>query len=514
MAYQESERKARIESLLNQLDEQRQLVLIGTAEFGPVNVPTVIYNSGQATRLFGSSGSLIEAYRLMEPLLLGVPVTFIKTSGTHGLLPLAYNHLGGELHSKGFVLKTKEAHDIYNQIQIQLEPTKIHISHPQALGGHTVTYDLNHYGVIGELANAINQDAENGKVELYAQSLIDEMTPLKESFYGCNPTFLRLTGASSGLNPTKSAYYYCLEETYGAIEGRDYQFVLPLEAYFTDVLNETSSYGETNYGDRGYMNQKDVLLTLPSGKRVSYYVQLLEFCQRQFELGIFTHGLMALHSDVIEEEDQFLLMVRESFRDNLLLATHFDHFYHVSVVASSLYYDHLSDVKNGVLAYASFLQTIGWEKPLINEPLDISLHLRQVFSSSVQKQLKELGFVSMRESVYHEGKLVIANATSLCPEPGTLSYFYNLRACQTAIAGLNQLVDDYIGYHLEELLKYNRIEKEVKYYFEQLVIKGLISDYQVAVTKVEDQPSIQIKVSLKTEQMVDYISLNGSIDLI
>lgn len=512
MAYQESLRQEYIQSLVSSIQSERTLVLIGTGSRGPVNVPTTIYNRQQAVKIFGEKGTLVEAYEQMESLLNGAPVCFVKTTGTHGILRLALNQQGGDIIPDALLLKTKEASELYNQIQVQLEPTAIHISHPQALGGHTMTYQLDRYGVMGELIAALNEDAENGKIELYAQSGIDELTTLHEPFYGCNATLSTISGASSELTVNKDFYYYCLQETYRILEGSEYQLIVPLGAYFDDILTSDASYGETVYGQIGY-RQGDYLTAQKGGRRVSYYAQLLEFCQKQFDLGIFSHGIIGFNPDNPSDSEMLSILVNESYRENILSAWFTEHYHHVSVVAGSLYYDHFRSINSAVLAYAAFLHTVDWANPLTNTPIDSSCSLVTPLNKDTQKMVNKKGIVTFRESILHKGQLVVASATTLNPDPGGLSYFYNLRMCQITISGLNRLVDSYLGLHLDDLIKHNRMEKEIKSYLDLLKEIQWISDYGCAVHILEETTEVRIEISIKTTYMVDAIQINGSIEV-
>lgn len=512
MAYQESVRQEYIQSLVESLQSERKLVLIGTAELGPVNVPTTIYNHQQAIRLFGENGSLIRAYQEMEPLLNASPVCFIKTTGTHGILRLSLNQIGGDIVPGALLLKTKGACELYNQIQIQLEPNAIHVTHPSALGGHVVSYDLTQYGVIGELVAAINEDATNDQVGLYAQCGVDELTPLYEPFYGCNPTLMSVSGASSELEVNKDFYYYCLEETYRILEGTDCHLIVPLDAYFTDILTSEASYGQTSYGQVGY-RQGDPLTLKKAGRRVSFYSQLLEFCQKQFELGLFSHGILGFNPTLDKQDEALQLIANESYRENLLSAWFTEQYHHVSVVVDTLYYNYFRSIDSAALAYAAFLHTVDWAKPLTNTPLHAGLSLVHPLSRHIQQSLNQKGFVTFKESLLHDHQLVVTRATTLNPQPGGLSHFYNLRMCQITVSGLNRLVDSYLGWHLDELTKHHRIEKEMEYYLEQLKNIGWITESSANVEVSKTTGEIVINLTIKTAYMVEAIKLNGNIEI-
>lgn len=512
MAYQESLRQEYIQSLVTAIRSERTLALIGTSERGPVNVPTKIHNRQQALKLFGEKGTLLQAYEEMETLLNGAPVFFVKTSGTHGILRLALNQQGGDILPEALLLKTKEASELYNQIYVQLEPQALHITHPQVLGGHTVSYDLTRYGVIGELVSAINQDAEKGEIELYAQAGIDELTPLNEPFYSCNPTLMRLSGASSELQVTKDFYFHCLQETYRILEGGEYHLVLPLGAYFDDILTSDATYGVTPYGQNGY-RQRDYLTVNQGGRRVSFYAQLLEFCHKQFDLGLFSHGILGFDPDGPTDSESVAVLVNQSYRENLLSAWFTEQYHHVSVVAGALHYNHFRSINSAALAYAAFLHTVDWANPLTNTPIDVSCSLTEPLETSTQKLMNEKGLVSFRESVLHKGALVVARATTLRPQANGLSHFYNLRMCQITVSGLNRLVDSYIGLHLDELIKHNRMQKEINYYLSLLAELEWITDYQCSVEVLEESREVKIHIQLQTAYMVEAIQLNGRIEI-
>ena len=62
----------------------KNIYLIGTAEKGPVNVPTLAVSIEHARAIFGKEGSLVDAYSIIVDTDMDCNVWLVKTSGGHG----------------------------------------------------------------------------------------------------------------------------------------------------------------------------------------------------------------------------------------------------------------------------------------------------------------------------------------------------------------------------------------------------------------------------------------------
>ncbi len=478
MAYDQKVKEEWIVSLVDTLYRDRTLYLIGTADKGPLNTPVVVRSLEQAIYRFGEQGTLIEAYRKIEPLVHEFDVALIKSTGAHAKASLRINHEFIEENAFEFV--SVDANSVANGIQIELDPDHLHILHPVELGGHRVTYRLNDYGVMSELAQAINDDAEAGRVSLNAVCYYNEW-PVNCPFYPCNPSLISLQGGRDGLHVSDDDYYIALEATYEALQGVEMDVLIPIQAY----LDAT-----------------------PIG--IHFYEQLQTFCLSQIEHGCFTHGVMGLN--VIEGETEQEKM--ERLKRVSALATRsleaFDDCAVISVVATDVYYNYLSFVDNGYLAYGVMLSQLAPNQNPTNQRLHDSIQLKDRLSLGIENEMSALGFVSFRYSPLKVCPVVTLDVTFTDGQTG-LKYYHNLRMCEDVCLMVKELVDSYIGSSLTEITEELHLQQELDYLMYQLSSRSIIKEYDFDVRADATSNTLYLDLSLKTKYMVSSVSIYGDL---
>lgn len=498
------------EKIIDQIVDEvvkQNIYLVGTASSGPTNAPTKIDTIQQAVRLFGESGTLIEAYQAIHRLPKSSSVYFVKTTGTHGMLRLNINELNGGILKEAFYFKSKNADEASNHLMIQIDERQLEIHHPPLLGGHIMTYRYTDFPTIGELMGQINQDAQAGYNAVFAQTEAPLQTPSAYAFHTCNPANLYLTGASDGLNLNKDYYYYCLEDTYRILEGEPIDFIVPIGAFFDDFRAVHSLYGQDTYGEAVYASGDDALTLKQGARTLTYYEQLIRFCYLQMQNGIWTHGVMGCRST--EEESSLsvasILQSYEVVKSNNLYQD-YNHF--VSVVFGDLYYDYYQIEAGAYLAYVALISQLEAGANACNQVSHESLALKTILDASMIQTLADKGFVVYRESLIHQTPTA-HNATTLC-QTGDMKYFINVHMVQQTVRAIQQLADQYIGQTMNGAFSQNKFKDEMDALLRGLVANGILSEYSLSLEEV-DGTEIEISVALLTSYMLEEIIITGGI---
>lgn len=478
MAYDQKIKEEWIASLVDTLYQHRTLYLIGTSNEGPLNMPIQVRSLEQAIYHFGHQGSLIEAYQQIEPLIHDVEVALVKTNGTHAKVSLRVNQEW--IEEDAFELISVDANALANDIKVELDPDHLHILHPASLGGHRVTYRLDNYGVLSDLAQAINDDAELGKVGVFAVCYHNEWA-VNCPFYPCNPSKMSLQGGKDDLDLSLDDYYLALEETYEALRGVGADVVIPLKAYVD---------------------------TTPIG--VDFYRQLQTFCLSQIEHGCFTHGVMGLN--VVEGETEQDKRERLAQLSTLAARTEesFDECSVISVVVTEVYYNYLSSVDNGYLAYGVLLSQLLPNQNPTNQPLHESLQLKERGRLGLENEWSSLGFVSFRYSPLKVAPVVTLDVT-FTDGPTGLKYYHNLRMCQDVCLMVKELVDSYIGAPLTEITEELHLQQELDYLMYQLSSRAIVKEYDVDLRTDLTTNTLYLDLALKTKYMVSAVSIYGDL---
>lgn len=506
MANGKQSKEKMIEQIVDDVINQN-IYLVGTSSSGPTNTPTKIDNLQQAIRLFGDTGSLIEAYQAIHRLPKTTSVYFVKTTGTHGMVRLHINELNGGILKDAFYFKSKQADEDSNHVMIQFSERQLEIHHPATLGGHVMTYRYSDFPSLGELVGQINQDAQAGYSAVFAQTDAPLQIQTAYAFHTCNPQTVYLAGASNGLNLNKDYYYYCLEDTYRVLEGELIDLIVPIDAYFDDFQVTYSLYGQDTYGEAVYASSEDLLTLKQENRPLTYYEQLIRFCYLQMQNGIWTHGVMGcrpIGKEVALSVDS-LMQSYEVVKSNNLYR---DYSYLVSVVFGDLYYDFYQREAGAYLAYASLISQLEAGVNACNQLSHESLALKTILNPSMIESLADLGFVVYRESLIHQTPTA-HNATTL-HQMSDMKYFANVQMAQQTVRAIQQLADVYVGRTMNGSLSQSQLREELENLLRELAGRNILSEYSLSVETV-DQSEIQIRVALLTHYMTEEIVITGGV---
>ena len=283
----------------------KKIYLLGTSILGPINTPIKANSLSHVISVFGTEGTLVDAYRIIVETNLDCEVYLVKVTGVHSEAYLNINQPNSSVMMNGFNIKAKHANEKYNDISIILDSDSLFIQYTSQASDddYILEYNYNEYLTMHDLSEAINNDTRNLKSDVYSYVNCEPGTPTIGALDSVNPVEIKLTGGDSGLYYNKNMLYNCLEYTYSILEGLDIDIIVPLNASyddtFTDDIDDIDTYYDLN---REYLTLKE------DDKYVSYYTQLLSFCKKQMRFGFITHGVMGLNliENPMFNEDKYI----------------------------------------------------------------------------------------------------------------------------------------------------------------------------------------------------------------
>jgi hypothetical protein len=492
----------------------KRIYLLGTAEFGPTNKPMLINNEGHLNSIFGFGGSIIEAYSQIKEGSSNSEVYVCKVTGTHSIAHLNVNIVGSDIVEDGFIIKSKESNEIYNNIKINLYPGSIEFVFPEELGGGTKEYLFENYNIFGLLVKAINEDTDNELNFVYAQCIVDPATPLAGSLACCNPSEMYMYGGDSGIYYCKNQYYYALQETYDLLESEEIDIIVPAEAFMDDVHPEYVYYGQDGYNQLYYQEDRDYLTIKIDNKPVSFYTQLLEFCVRQLRFGMVTNGVIGfnktynkhLYSD---EQDYVVNIVKASLEYNLKITDYKNMAFLVSVVAGDLSYNYGDTVNNGYSVYAGLISSLSVKSNTTNIPLPESISVFNEFSEDAMKILSDLGVVTFRISPFYDRPVVYSGVTPVDKDKTDLHLYCNVRMIQLTISYVRKLLESYIGENIDDLVSSGIMRKELEYVLDTIRDRGVIDSYEAEIVIDNTAGELSFYLILQTIYMLEGIEVSG-----
>ena len=482
----------------------KKIYLLGTAILGPINTPIKANSISHVVSVFGTQGTLVDAYRIIAETNLDCEVYLVKVTGIHSEAYLNINQPKREIISNGFYLKSKHANEMYNNISILLDSESLFIQYNSTNNeeeDYILEYSYNEYLTMHDLAEAINNDTRNLKSDVYCYVNCEPATPTIGALDTVNPVEIKLSGGNSGLYYNKNMFYNCLDDTYSILEGLDIDIILPLNANYDDTFTDNEDDLDEYYNlDREYLTLKD-----NNEKYLSYYTQLLSFCKKQMRFGFITHGIMGVNliEDPSLDEEKYLKMLEYMTIQNEQDSFEQKYKHLVSVVVGDLYSVFGVSLSNGYIAYASLVASLDVTENTTNKMLPSTFTLGNVFSSESIERLKELGFTTFRYSVLKKS-VVVANGITTS-EDEAFKYLCNVRMVQLTMCYVRTLLSSFIGEGLSELIISKQLEQGLKALLEALVKMNIITGYAVNELINPVTGHIFLDLSLRTAYMIEDI---------
>ena len=502
--------KTKIEEIIKSRCDRygKNIYLLGTSSFGVTNEPTLVRDLADLYSLFGTKGTIIEAYKAIYNISSDVDIYCCKVSGAHAVAALNVNVAGDKVSEKSLMLISKCSNAIYNDIRVDIYKDAITFIFPEDLKTESISYKFNDCITVGELIERINADTDNGINHVYARCSVSNDVSLIGALDTVNVSSTYLYGATDGLDISKNNLYQALCETYDLLEGKDIDIIVPLGAYIDDIEIEESIYGDSNFNQCYYSNIADRLSGTVDGRIKSYYDILLKFCAQQLNNGIVSIGVIGFNPtsniNMDENMDSYVenIMIKglNINKDNTLFK---DYMHLVSVVGGDLFTNYSSNNFNGSCIYASVLAAIDAISTPTNKQIPDSVYLFNEFSADNINKLASNGITSFRYSPLKKCVVINSGVTS-CTDDNDMKYIQNVRSIQLAITCLYDIVQEYIGEDLNELMSNNTLKTAIISGLDVLLEKEMIDKYIVDIVRKTNN-DINIKINLKTQYMVELI---------
>lgn len=490
----------------------RDIYLIGSGEFGPVNEPVLCRSTAGVKKNFGSKGTLYDAFHKLKYVSRDNNVYLVKTTGTFSRNYLNVNIPGGAVMHHGFILESTGCNEAYNEIKIVIDLTYIRIETPDILGGMSYEYRYADYPYIEMFADAITNTE---KCPVRAHFRADPMTPTASAFYPCNVGYIYLSGGSCGLYYTKNMLYNCLERTYSVLESLDIDFIVPVDAFMDDVHPDDMKAEEDTYGRKYYQAGIDYLSRDTDGKPLSYMNQLMKFCIRQLDSGVITCGIMGFRSmkknytDIYNESNELADMWLHCFKYNYSLCEYPFYSFLISVVAGDIKYNK-KYVDNGYLAYAALcaetLVIEGTTNVVVSDTVSLYHELEQEYL----EKLADSGIVTFRQSPLFNQTVVYDGVTACIQKKGTIREFMNFanfRMAHLAVAYLNKLFQGYVGENIYSLVETGIMYRDINLILSELKDRNALTSYDFSVKAFYKRGLIKVYLNLETLYMAKPVTM-------
>lgn len=462
----------------------KNIYILGTAEYGYINVPTLIPDESTLNTVFGIKGALHKAYKSITSVSNNNNIYVCKVTGSYATCKfnLLYNDV---VYEDSLVLNSIYANEIYNDTNIMLTADGLYIE----LKDKTVLeYLFSKYKTLNQLINAINKDTEIGNSYITASSTIDNLyIDGYESLFSVNDVLHTLSGGSSGLNANKNILYNSIKDTLEYLNGAPVDYIVFANCYIDDTkITSVSQY-----------TTKDYLTQLIAYKPISFYLLMLEFCINQLDNNILTIGVIGF--DPNSEKDY---LYYKYYLDSLNIINE-DYEKYVSLVlvtVGDLYYDNRNYIDNHCYAYLGLLTGVGYDENTSNKSYGKNVLLKTPIEDIDLYNLSNDGCVCVRHSPLTDTVHTLSAVTLSKKE--CFSSVYNIRILQLFSTLTGMILNENIGEKLETVSLTNTLTD----IFDTLMSTQIISSHEYSIDETQDE--YRINVLLYTKYSVEALPYN------
>lgn len=479
-----------------------KVYLIGTAEFGPVNVPVQADSLSHVLSTFGTEGSLVDAYRASIDMIDSTSqIYLVKTSGTHSCAYLDIKTATGEIIKDGLYIQGKYANEDLDNIKISIaEDALFVIIESDVFRKRIIEYKYSDYHSMLDLVDKINEDTVAFENLIFCHLAVEGDVDSATALVDCNPLDVQLSGGNSGLAYTKNMMFNSLIETYSILESMEIDVVIPLDVYYDDTKSDRLEYANLYRPDEEYLTLKK------DGEYCTFYHQLLEFCINQLRYGHVVYGVIGTkkNPEPFRNQGEYITYMT-AFNAINRRSNHNSKFSHlISVCAGHLYFAYGSKMCNCSTLYGILLSSIDVIDNITNKSLLGNFTLYDKWNEDELMHLDQLGYVAFRFS-YLKNNIVVNNAITKSDDI-SLRYTCNSRMIQTCMSNLKHSLEKYIGTSIAYLNKTNTLETEIVKTLEELTSNGFIVGYVLGKPSISREGNLNINISLQTAYMTEKIN--------
>lgn len=485
----------------------RNIYLIGTAEKGPVNYPVQVTNINSVIRIFGTKGSLIDGASMVIDMQVPCNLWLCKTSGSHAEVGLNVLLENGEIIKGGFLIRSRHADDICNNIEVFLDDNFLSFK-LNGYGDYEMSYDLSQFHTLKDLSDAINKDTRLLKNEIITVVNCPYDTPCKFTLSPVNDTFFKMKGGSSGLYYTKNELFFSMINTYSTLSGQFTDIIVPLCMYYDDSFTDDVDLLPYVNCNKDYVLVKD-----DNGEYESFYNQLLEFCVSQMQHGIVSHGVMDTEPRTKYKsiEDEFVKYMAAFKKINTPKNDMDKYSMMVSICANDLWDNYGTHITSGAVPYATIISSIDVVQSTTNKNFTDKFILVDKYSNSTLHNLSSQGFVCYRYSPIKHLPTVYSGVTPC--SINNFRYIENVRTFQIVAKHFRTFLQQYIGMNIEDLVDSGVFEDSVKIMLDELISFGVIESVKFVNVTIKEYHSLVIDIDFVSIHTFETIRMSNGICL-
>lgn len=395
------------------------LYLVGTSEFGVSNAPIQISSEEQLISIYGTRGSLVDAYRKIISITTIPNIFLVKCNGRHSNVFANIIH-DNKVVFKGVEFKAVYSSDEYDNIKILFTDTFMQI----IFNDKVIQYDFKEYNTIQKLFKVINSESELGicPISVTNYTLEQYSSPTK-ALVSCNRPILITSNGDNGLNQDKKELFTSIKKSLNNIYGLNIDCIIFPECYIDDCEIKDNSC------------------------EYNFYELMLKFCSKQVKFNVITKGIIGFRplrdsvnstNDIIDNISKCyngaIYPVNIRSEKNLLSL--------VTVTFGDIYYDNNRMIDNHYLAYASVICSEPYTKNITNIDYGSNVKINYIINRDLLSALIEHNFVFLRESVL-TNNVHIVNANNMSGD--IFSCEYVIRSLQICFKTFNNLFNDILG---------------------------------------------------------------------
>lgn len=512
-----TKREALLKEILANPLHGKKIYLLGSAEFGPTNEPTLVKSSVGLRTKFGKTGTLIDAFHALKYARRDNKVYLVKVTGEHATAYLNVNIEDGEIIEDGVTFTSCQSNEIYNEIEIVVDIDRLTFKFSEGLGIKDISYLYKDFKNISLLAQTINNDVINKKNCVYCHYSVDPSTPIDEAFFPVNPMSVFMYGGECGLDYSKNLLYNCLNHTYSILESHEIDIIIPVDAFLDDIYPDDEEGLSDRYNMTYYQREKDYLTQDFTGKQLSYMDQLINFCITQLNFGIVTTGIIGFNSNYkywsqyLSESDDVARMYMACYEFNLKQCENPFYAFLISAVAGDIMYNKGTIIDNGYLAYGALCAATMYLEGTTNVPFSDNLNIWHEFSEEVLKEMADHGIVTFRHSPFYKKPVVYSGVT--CGHGNeNLNMYCNMRMVQLTISYLNKMFQFYIGNDMYTIIKGEIMKSDVTAILNHLEKIGIITSYSFDIVPYYSNGTVDFFLTMMTHYTVKAITVKKTIE--
>lgn len=511
----------------NGLSYAKSFYLLGEADKGPTNTPTLIRNENELVDIFGDN-RLTQAWRqAYQTMGSDVNIYLTRINGTQANMTLYARSVTDGMY-EAIRLKTCFSGEAWNETTAMFTDEYLQLSNPTSVQGEYLFF-YDDYPTQGMLVNAINEACSSGYIGIRA-SATSQFSPTYEVISHYESKYyepIYFVGGTDELNNTKNELHELLTMTYNILEGQKIDILSVVDVNFDDV-SPLSVYGESSYGEKFYVSDRDYLDTVHLKQRdrqATFHGQVIDFCKKQQEQNILTHCVMAFNP--VEAVEDILIKNSYSIKasNGTCLSDRFDivesihgrivdNGKYLSIVTGEFKYQDTHGMyyyDNAYIAYGAYLAGTLTSSSSTNKVIPNCSDLRYHLDDDEIEYLGKLGVVTFRKSILKDA-IVVGNGVTAALFESPFHVVSNVRMFQLIQNAYNSILQAYVGENVNRLRKTQAMEKTIDTITKALISDGVAKNIKTYL-EITDAGIANLEIDVLCNYSIEYVKATTNIKL-